>query len=254
MVLDRLFRKRPAGPGASAPPGSRVYAIGDIHGRADLLRDLHARILADAAAHPAGRRVVVYLGDYVDRGLDSRGVIETVMGDALPGFERVTLKGNHEDLMLRFLDDSGIAPSWFYNGGIATLFSYGIASRGEDGEQRSGSALQDELRRRLPAAHLDFLRNLALTHREGDYLFVHAGIRPGVALEKQAEEDLIWIREPFTASRADFGFTVVHGHTIVPDVETTPSRVGIDTGAYFSGKLTCLVLEGTGRTFLQTGG
>lgn len=253
MILDRMLRKRTPRPAAAVPEGTRVYAIGDVHGRADLLRVLHAGMRADADAHPASRRVAVYLGDYVDRGLDSRGVIDAVLGDELAGFERVALKGNHEDLMLRFLEDTGIAPSWFHNGGIATLFSYGISSRAENGEPHTGLVLQGALRERLPARHLQFLRELRLTHREGDYLFVHAGIRPGVPVADQVEEDLIWIREPFTGSRADHGFVVVHGHTITPSVETADNRVGIDTGAYFSGTLTCLVLQGTGRSLIQTG-
>jgi serine/threonine protein phosphatase 1 len=252
-MLERLFRPHrspPARPRVDAR--TRVYAVGDIHGRADLLGALHARILDDARSHAADRRVVVYLGDYVDRGLDSKGVVDLILADPLPGFEKRCLKGNHEDLMLSFLDDPEVGPSWFHNGGIATLVSYGVKARATGSEGPSLVEVQQAFRERLSGAHLDFFRGLALHHREGDYLFVHAGIRPGVALEEQSEQDLIWIREPFLYSRADHGYVVVHGHSINEQVVEAPNRIGIDTGAYFSGKLTCLALQGETRTFLHT--
>lgn len=237
----------------SVPDDLRLYAVGDIHGRLDLLVEIEERIAADAASNPATRRCIVFLGDYVDRGLESSGVIERLAGAPPPGFERVCLEGNHEDLMLRFLDDPDMGPSWYFNGGLATLFSYGVATRGQGGEPRSNAVVAEELRARLPEPHLRFLRGLALTHREGDYLFVHAGIRPGVALERQDPEDLMWIREPFTRSQAEHGCVVVHGHTIEPEPVDAGNRIGIDTGAYATGVLTCLVLQGAWRGFLRTG-
>jgi serine/threonine protein phosphatase 1 len=229
----------------------RLYAIGDIHGRADLLRRLHGMIRADAAAAAEPRRRVVYLGDYVDRGPDSRGTLDILAGEPLPGFERVHLKGNHEWAMLRFLDDIEIAPAWFEFGGMATLASYGIAPPNPFARERLLAA-QRALRAALPPSHLAFLQGLDLTHSEGDYLFVHAGVRPGIALDRQEEEDLLWIREPFLYSRASFGKIVVHGHSISEEPELCDNRIGIDTGAFATDRLTCLVLAGTTRALLQT--
>lgn len=253
-MLSRLFgRPRTPTRPARVDDDARVYAIGDIHGRADLLGDLHERIRADAAGHDAARRMIVYLGDYVDRGLDSRGVIGAVLDEPMPGFAKVCLRGNHEELMLAFLDDVAGAPNWFYNGGLATLASYGVAPRTETAALRLAHEVQQDLRRALPARHLAFLRDLALYHREGDYVFVHAGIRPGVALEDQDPFDLIWIRDQFLVSHEDHGFVVVHGHSINAEAVDAGNRIGIDTGAYYTGVLTCLVLQGERRGLLQTG-
>lgn len=253
--LISLFRKpqTPMEP-ACVPPGTRVYAIGDIHGRADLLERMDALISADAAGAPA-RRVIVYLGDYIDRGLESAQVIDRLIESGNDGFERVFLCGNHEDALLRFLDDVSVGPMWLGNGGDAALYSYGVRIKADLPYAERLAAVQADLRARLPQAHLDFLRALKRQHVEGDYLFVHAGIRPGVALDAQSDEDRIWIREPFLSARGDFGKIVVHGHTInstleSPEIRT--NRIGIDTGAYASGTLTCLVLDGETRRFLQT--
>jgi serine/threonine protein phosphatase 1 len=198
--------------------------------------------------------VIVYLGDYVDRGMDSRGVVDAVLGPHDDGFERVCLRGNHESLMLAFLDDSTGAPNWFYNGGLATLASYGVKPRTETAALRLAHEVQQSLRDALPPGHLAFFRGLALHHTEGDYLFVHAGIRPGVDLADQNPFDLMWIREDFLEARGDHGCVVVHGHSITPEVVDAGNRIGIDTGAYFTGVLTCLVLQGGERGLLQTGG
>jgi serine/threonine protein phosphatase 1 len=231
------------------PEGERVYAVGDLHGRIDLLVAMQRLIQADAAARPPARLSVVYLGDYVDRGLDSPAVIDRLIDHPLPGFASIHLLGNHEDTMLRFHDgELAMAASWLHYGGQETLRSYGIAiSRGVSLE-----GLRERLAHALPARHLAFLRGLALQHRAGDYLFVHAGIRPGLALDKQRRDDLLWIREPFLASLADHGVTVVHGHTITAEPERHGQRIGIDTGAYATGRLTALVLEGEEQRFLQT--
>lgn len=239
----------------AVPPGTAVYAIGDIHGRVDLLAELHRRIEAASERRSAvDRQVIVYLGDYVDRGAASAGVIDLILDRAPAGFEVVTLLGNHERLMIEFLDDVRRGPLWLRNGGDATLASYGVDA-GDAGAYLDAKpllALQAALRAQLPPRHLEFLQDLKLAHAEGDYVFVHAGVRPGVALEAQQEEDLIWIRELFLNSTADHGAVIVHGHTIRPDPEFRPNRIGIDTGAYFTNNLTCLALEGTKRRIIST--
>lgn len=233
------------------PEGSRVYVIGDIHGRADLLENLHDLVRRDAGQYPGGRRVIIYLGDYVDRGLNTREVIDMLLGPPPEGFERVCLKGNHEAMMLDFLDDEAAGPGWMELGGKATLLSYAVGVEGGFTAAEGMKKARVQLHEKLPQAHLAFLRQLPLTHIEGDYLFVHAGIRPGVPIEEQVEQDLIWIREPFLSSTAEHGKIVVHGHTIAggePDV--TERRIGIDTAAYATGALTCLVLAGEERGFV----
>ena len=238
---------------ALTPPGTRVYAIGDIHGRLDLLTRLHASIAADAAAAATDRRVLVYVGDYVDRGPHSSGVIDLLLDSPLPGFETVHLLGNHEDAMLRFPDDITVGPTWLYYGGVETLLSYEIdLPPGAWRDERELRRLQGEVRRRVPRRHVEFLRRMKMTHEEGDYLFVHAGIRPGVPIERQVREDLLWIRGEFLESRTNHGRMVVHGHTISQAPDVQPNRIGIDTGAFFSNRLTCLVLDGATRSFLHT--
>lgn len=247
----------PTNPGGAAtvPPGTRVYAVGDCHGCLEALRGLRAAIVADSARADAEgprarRRVVVYLGDYIDRGPDSRGVVELLIGEPLAGFESVHLLGNHELFMRRFLDGEGDASVWMMNGGGATLRSYGLdASRTGPGDDARG--LRDVLTAAVPAAHRTFLDGLALSHVEGDYFFAHAGVRPGVPLADQEADDLLWIREPFLGSTADHGKVVVHGHSATAEVVVRANRIGIDTGACYDGKLTALVLEGGRRRFLQ---
>lgn len=233
------------------PAGDLVYAVGDLHGRADLLDDMRARIEADAAAGAADRRWIVYLGDYVDRGPDVRGVIDRLLAGPPAGFEQVCLMGNHEAWLLDFLRDARAGNGWLMNGGGATLASYGVATRrlGPLGRLEALRAAFDEA---LPDAHRRFLSELRLMWRLGDYAFVHAGVRPGTPLEGQDEHDLLWIREEFLAAPDDFGAVVVHGHTIEDAPVVLPNRIGLDTGAFATGRLTCLVLDGTERRFLQT--
>jgi serine/threonine protein phosphatase 1 len=254
MVL-RLFKpERRARPvPAQGPAGRRIYVVGDIHGRADLLRQLHGMILADSGAHRNRQRVVVYLGDYVDRGLESRQVLDMLLDEPLQGFEQVHLLGNHEQAMLDFLEDPAIGPAWLYYGGAATLYSYGInaQARPPEGAERFAH-LSAELGQLLPSRHVRFLRRLSLYHMEGDYLFVHAGIRPGVTIERQKADDLLYIRDEFLSFREPHERIVVHGHTITNDPDVRPNRIGIDTGAFATGRLTCLVLDGPERRFLQT--
>ena len=239
-------------PPAAAPAGCRLYAVGDIHGRADLLETLLAQIAADAAAHPAAAKRLIYLGDYVDRGPASSTVIDMVLHDRQTDVEVVPLMGNHEEMMLRFLDDIAVGRTWMMNGGDATLRSYGV----EPPSMFAGTPIlrhaQQQFAERLPASHKSFLESLAVSHTEGDYLFVHAGVRPGVSLEQQHSEDLLWIRNEFLESDFDFGKVVVHGHSITLDPEFRTNRIGIDTGAYRSNRLTCLVLEGAEQRLLTT--
>jgi serine/threonine protein phosphatase 1 len=242
-------RKRAQAVLPRVPPGTRVYAIGDIHGRLDLLRAITQLIHEDAYACQAPRNVAVYLGDYIDRGDDSGAVLDWLIEQPLPGFESVHLLGNHEDSLLQFLGDVRVGPSWLAYGGVATLHSYGVRPPASD---RDLERVQDELRENLPERHLAFLRGLALRHVEGDYAFVHAGVRPGVALAAQVPQDLLWIRDEFLSSNADFCKIVVHGHTIAEQPEVRRNRIGIDTGAFASGTLTSLVLADDQWSFLQT--
>ncbi len=252
-MLSRLFRGSTEHDAIfRAPTATRVYAVGDIHGQLDLLSRMRDLISHDAKVGRRDRNVVVYLGDYIDRGPESRGVVELLLNDPLAGFEEIHLKGNHEDIMLQFLDDPGIGEHWYLNGGDTTLASYGV----ERTVMMEGSdrffAVRDRLRRKLPIEHLAFLRSLVMYHVEGDYLFVHAGIRPGRPVEKQEAHDLLWIRGEFLSSAADHGCCVVHGHTISSEPEMRRNRIGIDTGAYYTGRLTGLVLDGAERRILRT--
>ena len=233
---------------ARVPEGLAVYAIGDIHGRADLLATLHRRIEADATR---GRKVVVYLGDYVDRGPESRKVVEMVMAEPPQGCRTVCLRGNHEQAMLDFLEDWKVGADWLNFGGGDTARSYGVTPPIAT-DFVSLIDLQKEIGRAVPAAHWQFFRRCELSHVEGDYLFVHAGVRPGVAWDQQVPQDLMWIRDTFLNSRADHGKMIVHGHSIREAVEFRPNRIGIDTGAFFSHLLTCLVLEGAETRLIQT--
>jgi serine/threonine protein phosphatase 1 len=254
MVLN-LFktdrRGQPVPP--RAPAGRRIYVVGDIHGRADLLRRMQDMILADAVGIGRSQPVVVYLGDYIDRGLESRQVLDTLLNEPLPGFEEIRLLGNHEQAMMDFLEDAGIGPAWLYYGGAATLYSYGINAQARTPEGADRFAhLSAELGRALPRHHLSLLRELQLHHIEGDYLFVHAGIRPGIPLYDQQQEDLLYIRDDFLNYADPHEHIVVHGHTITSGPDVRPNRIGIDTGAFATGRLTCLVLDGAERRFLQT--
>lgn len=235
--------------------GQRIYAIGDVHGRRDLLEATLERIRADLARRPHPRPRVVCLGDYVDRGPDSRGVIETLIALRDSDLAADFLLGNHDSYVEEYL----ARPDWYdrtYHwlhssmGGAATLASYGVA----DASEMRPLATRDAFAAALPPAHRAFLQDCALWRRVGGYVFVHAGIRPGVALEAQTRDDCIWIREPFLTATEDFGFKVVHGHTIVQRVEHRANRIAIDTGAAKGGPLTCLVLEGADVALLEAVG
>jgi serine/threonine protein phosphatase 1 len=236
------------------PVDTAIYAIGDIHGRLDLLTALHEHIATDALERAAKHKTVVYLGDYVSRGDDSLGVVDCVQKWLPEGFERVTLKGNHEDLLLRFVGgELEAGRHWFDYGGLDTLAHYGVAIPDRQArDEASVAELQQHFADALPRPHLQFFQSLQVSHRAGDYCFVHGGVRPGVALSKQKDHDCMWIRKPFLESEIDHGAIIVHGHSISPQPVVRHNRIGIDTGAYASGVLTCLVLEGACTSFLQT--
>jgi len=229
---------------AAVPQDVRVYAIGDVHGRADLLALMHAKIEADSLNAPRLRKHVIYLGDYVDRGPASREVVEMLLSGPPAGFSATHLLGNHEWMLLRFLSDAAQGPEWLALGGLATLLSYGVGFVGPGRMEAKLLAAQQHFRQRLPSTHRRFLDGLPRYVTVGDYMFVHAGVRPGIPLERQNHADLIWIRGEFLESTAFHGKIIVHGHSYGTEPEILPNRIGIDTGAYATGRLTCLVLEG----------
>ncbi len=235
----------------SVPDGVRIYAIGDIHGRSELLRIMHGRIQQDLEDRPIEEAVLVYMGDYVDRGPDSRGVIDTLINPLGFDIEVHYLKGNHEDALLTFMHDPAFLQMWRDYGGLETLTSYGIkvpnGGFGDDWIQ----TVHKQFREALPKSHIAFLQSLELTYTKGDFFFVHAGIRPGVPLEEQQPADAMWIRDPFLNSKRFHGKVIVHGHTPQEQPVIRKNRIGIDTGAYVTGVLTAAVIEGTTFRFLQ---
>jgi serine/threonine protein phosphatase 1 len=243
-----------SGPAARVPAGRLVYAVGDIHGRADLLIRLLEDLRADMARGGyEGRPILIFLGDYIDRGFQSKDVIDVLLSDALSPFETYFLKGNHEAAMLQFLSDPSIGPRWAEFGGAETLVSYGIRPPRTRTSLDEWSVASEELHRALPSEHLHFLSNLDLSVRLGDYVFVHAGIRPGVPLDQQSEHDLLWIREDFLNDRKPLGAVVVHGHTPATRPYKDGRRVGLDTGAYLSGRLTAARFAHEAVDFISTG-
>jgi serine/threonine protein phosphatase 1 len=229
----------------------RLYVIGDIHGRSDLLDRIVEEIHRDIEQHKAGECLTVTLGDYVDRGPDSRGVLDRLARNPFPT-DYVALKGNHEFLFEAFLREPSTGDAWRHLGGLETLASYGLPvnelMRGKDFE---GAARA--LRAAVPKEHLGFLSTLKPSLRIGDCFLCHAGVRPGIPLENQSLEDLLWIRDEFLNSTADFGRTVIHGHSPREWPDVRPNRVNIDTGAFATGRLTCLVVDGERGRFLFTG-
>jgi serine/threonine protein phosphatase 1 len=223
------------------PAGRRVYAIGDVHGRADLLSELFSRIDDDLRAHPRVNSIEVFLGDYIDRGPNSREVIDLLI-ERQQKHDTKFLKGNHEDCVLRLLSDPTVFLEWKMIGGLSTVLSYSVAPSGHHDPQthaRIASALAEA----MPDSHHRFLRSLALSFTLGDYFFAHAGVRPGISLAAQSPHDLLWIRDDFLLHEDDFGKVVVHGHTPAREPEIRANRINIDTGAYATGRLTCLVLQ-----------
>jgi serine/threonine protein phosphatase 1 len=231
----------------AVPPGERVYAVGDIHGRLDLFEQLIAAIDADDAARGSARTTVILLGDLVDRGPDSAGVIEAAREWGRRRTVRV-LAGNHEEMFLDSFERLETLRHFLRYGGKETVLSYPIDPATY--RDLSLEELQQRMRAAVPREHREFLMNAEDWIRIGDYLFVHAGIRPGVPMAEQRLSDMRWIRDRFIEHEGDHGFVVVHGHTISDEVEELPNRIGIDTGAFMSGRLTALGLEGSGRWYL----
>ena len=251
VLFRRLFgQKRQAPPSTG---GRLVYAIGDVHGRLDLLGALLHDIARDAlASRPTERPLLVLLGDYVDRGPDSRGVVDLILQMQADGtFEVAALKGNHEAALLQFLDDPSAAATWMEYGGGATLASYGVQPPVARIDAESWIKVREAFAAALPQEHLSFYRTLEMVRVVGDYAFVHAGVRPGVALEDQAERDLLWIRYEFLNDRGPFGKVIVHGHTPTAEPQVLKHRLGLDTGAYATGVLTAVRLHGAEQRVMQ---
>jgi serine/threonine protein phosphatase 1 len=237
--------------GPAGARGWRAYAIGDIHGRLDLLEELLAKVHEDIASRPSRKVLLVFVGDLIDRGPNSAQVVERLRTYDHPGVRTMFLLGNHEEVLLRILGgEADLITKWRWFGGTECLNSYGV-------DTNRLASLSDEdalalIREAIPSDHIEFLEGFDDSCRFGDYLFVHAGIRPGIEIDQQRQSDLRWIREPFLFDETDHGFVVVHGHTIRPEVEIRPNRIGIDTGAYKSGILTALAIEGSRSWLLDT--
>jgi serine/threonine protein phosphatase 1 len=226
---------------AQVPEGVRIYAIGDVHGRADLLEQLLSGIDADLAVHPIRQAIHVFLGDYVDRGPASRDVVDILIDRGLR-HASVHLRGNHEVLFEEFLRRPETLAEWRQVGGVETLLSYGVRPS-PNPDDRERSMLAAALAKVLPRTHRLFLDGLKSSFCCGDFFFAHAGVRPNVPLGQQKDADLLWIRNDFLHCEDDFGKIIVHGHSPVHEVEFRSNRINIDTGAYATGKLTCLRIE-----------
>ncbi|MBF0447375.1 MAG: serine/threonine protein phosphatase [Magnetococcales bacterium] len=235
------------------PSDNRLYVIGDIHGRLDLLINIQAQIEGELEdLPPEVERRIIYLGDYIDRGPDSRGVIDRLLSHSITGCEQIFLKGNHESELESFLLDPQPNHTWTQHGGMEMALSYDIKVKAQISAVDRMRALRDCLLEAIPPAHLVFFSNLRLYYEMGDYFMVHAGVRPGVPLNKQKEMDLLWIREPFLSHKKLFEKRIVHGHTVTKQPIQLPNQIGIDTGACYSGVLSCLVLEAETVRFLTT--
>jgi serine/threonine protein phosphatase 1 len=225
----------------SLPPELRIYAVGDIHGRLDLLDMLLARLGEDLVKRPAERPIFLFLGDYIDRGAQSRETIDRLI-EFKATHECIFIKGNHEAIALRCLSDRSLFEQWMRLGGRETLLSYGVGRDNLVGETKVVQ-LQSAFHHALPQSHLRFFRDLQNSFQCGDFFFSHAGARPHVELSRQKESDLLWIRDEFLSSTYDFGKIIVHGHTPVKEIEVKPNRINIDTGAFATGRLTCLAVD-----------
>jgi serine/threonine protein phosphatase 1 len=221
--------------------GVRVYAVGDVHGRIDLVEGVLSRIDADRSSSPAKRIVEIFIGDYVDRGPSSRAVLDR-LSQRVQTHGTVLLRGNHEELLLAFLREPAALTEWQRLGGLQTLLSYGL-SPPINASATQQIELAAEFRRKFPDSHKSLLTSMPSSFTCGDFLFVHAGVRPGVPIAEQSEQDLLWIRDDFLLSKAQFGKFIVHGHTPVAEPDLHQNRFNIDTGAYATGRLTCIRIE-----------
>jgi serine/threonine protein phosphatase 1 len=253
MFFDRLFKRNRAQDVPPSTGGRLVYAVGDVHGRLDALEPLLRAIAEDyMLTRPPEPAMLVFLGDYVDRGPDSKRVVDLVLG--MRGhreFEVRTLKGNHEEALLRFLDDPAFGAQWIEHGGGPTLVSYGVQPPPGRTDNEAWARVSRELKTALPKEHLEFYRGLELMVTVGDYAFVHAGVRPGVPLEQQEERDLLWIRQEFLAEKGPHPKVIVHGHTPKEEAELTRWRLGVDTGCYATGLLTAVRLLDADQRLIQ---
>jgi serine/threonine protein phosphatase 1 len=250
MIARKLFF-RDSGP--SGPKRHRAYVVGDVHGCLEQLELLLSQIEAEISRQPQAKVSIIFLGDVVDRGPASAQVVERLRTLSIPRTTVHFVMGNHEEVMLRVIDgNTDMLRSWLKFGGSETLRSYGVDPKGLT--SLSSEDLSARLHQAIPSAHRRFLAGFADSIAFGDYVLVHAGIRPGIELAEQSQSDLRWIRDPFLEDTTDYGFVVVHGHTIINDVEVTPNRIGIDTGAFCTGTLTALAIDGRKRWLIQTSG
>jgi serine/threonine protein phosphatase 1 len=255
--MNPFFKRVGTAPAPAAierrvPDGMRVYCVGDIHGRDDLLRQMAKHVEADLEPCSFDEAVTVFLGDYVDRGLGSMRVVEQLARGEWPT-PMIALAGNHEDLLMAFLEDEGVLEAWRGLGGLETLHSYGV-NLGPAMVKRDFGAVQAAFAACFPEPHRQFLERLQVSTTIGDYFFCHAGVRPGVPLDRQNRNDLLTIRDTFLSSTAEHGKLVVHGHTPSLAPEIRSNRIGIDTAGYATGRLACLVLEKDQQRFLHVGG
>lgn len=254
-MISRLLKRKPkvtVPPNPAVPDGVAIWAIGDVHGRLDLIKPLVNAILDDAAGLVGKRKIVIFLGDYIDRGPDSRAVVQYLATLAADNeIEWRFLKGNHEEAMIRFLRNGSGGSEWCEYGGDATLHSYGLRAPDMRHKPEAWAHLAADLSHRLTDPERNFFENLELSVTFGDYFFAHAGARPGVPLDQQTPEDVMWIRRTFLESDVAFERVVVHGHTPTAEVHSDRRRVGIDTKAYSSGRLTALQLIGAERSLVE---
>lgn len=250
---DETSAALPAVTNSSVPEGICVYAFGDVHGRADLLERLFVKVEADIAEHAKDQNIVlVFLGDYIDRGFQSREVVDFLLSERISQYQCIFLKGNHEEALMKFMTDPSFGPRWAGYGGLETLTSYSVRPpRIRTAGEEWGIAC-DALNEAMPPDHRRFFNSLEISATIGDYIFVHAGLRPGRPLEEQVEEDALWIREEFLKDNSSFGVIVVHGHTPIAAPYRDFRRIGIDTGAYLSGKLTAACFMRSDVRFITT--
>jgi serine/threonine protein phosphatase 1 len=247
----RRFSRKSKAKYASVPASTRVYAVGDVHGRSDLLHQVLSQIDQHRKAYPIHQAVEVMLGDYIDRGPEAREVLDLLI-DRRRRYGTICLLGNHETYLLDFLRDPPSLEDWQRYGGLETLLSYGLKPSLKP-DPREQIELADALHHQLPRSHHEFLKSLPLHFTCGDYFFVHAGVRPGVALSDQRVEDLLLIRDEFLDHKRMFEKIIVHGHTPVAEPQVRRNRINLDTGAFASGRLTCMALEADTLQFLAPG-
>ncbi|MFZ0494594.1 MAG: metallophosphoesterase family protein [Methylocella sp.] len=236
-----MWKSRRINASPQLPEGLRIYAVGDVHGRADLLAQLFSRVDEDLKEHPIAETIHIFLGDYIDRGQNSAAVLDLLIERART-HRMSCLKGNHELFLSEFLENPGVLKHWAQYGALPTLASYGLTPT-TNADPKEQAELSAGLANAIPKSHSQFLAGLKLRFTCGDFFFVHAGVRPGTRLSRQREEDLLWIRDEFLLHEEPFEKIIVHGHTPVWEPDVRNNRINIDTGAYLTGRLTCLRLE-----------